>query len=56
MLETSQMGLTDPVRPWQPLSLSTGGADAVSPAQCSGLCSNSVDKKNKHNAIFLLNQ
>jgi hypothetical protein len=48
MAETLQMGMTTPVHPRQPLSLIQVGADGVSPAQSSGLCSTLVDKKDKH--------
>ena len=43
MTETSQMDVTASVCPRQPLSLIQDGADGVSPAQGSGLCSTLVD-------------
>jgi hypothetical protein len=48
MAETLQMGMTASVHPRQSLSLILDGADGVSPAQGSGLCSTLVDKKDKH--------
>jgi hypothetical protein len=48
MVETLQTGVTAPVRPRGPLSLTQDGADGVSPAQDSGLCSTLVDKKDEH--------
>jgi hypothetical protein len=54
MAETLQMVLTASVRPRQPLSLIKDGADGVSPAQGSGLCSTLVDKKDKHVCSLLV--
>ncbi len=48
MAETLKTGVTASVRPQQPLSLIQDGADGVSPAQGSGRCSTSVDKKDRH--------
>jgi hypothetical protein len=54
MAKTSQMVMTTSVRPLQPLSLIQDGADGVSPAQGSGLCSTLVDKKDKHVCSLLV--
>ncbi len=54
MAETLQMGMTGSVCPWQPLSLIKDGGDGVSPAQGSGLCSTSVDKKDEHVCSLLV--
>jgi hypothetical protein len=54
MVATSQMVMTASVRPRQPLSLIQDGVDEVSPAQGSGLCSTSVDKKDKHVCSLLV--
>jgi hypothetical protein len=54
MVEMSQMVLTASVRPRQPLSLIQDGADGVPPAQGSGLCSTSVDKKDEHVCSLLV--
>jgi hypothetical protein len=54
MAETSQMVMTASVRPRQPLSLIQDGANGVSPAQGSGLCSTSVDEKGKHVCSLLV--
>jgi hypothetical protein len=48
MAETSQMVVTASVHPRRPISLIQDGADGVSPAQGSGLCSTLVDKKDEH--------
>ncbi len=48
MAEMLQMVVIASVHPRQPLSLIQDGADGVSPAQGSGLCSTLVDKKDKH--------
>jgi hypothetical protein len=48
MAKMLQTVVTASVRPRQPLSLIQDGADGVSLAQGSGLCSTSVDKKDKH--------
>jgi hypothetical protein len=52
--ETSQTVVTASVHPWQPLSLIQDGADGVSPAQGSGLCSTLVDEKGKHICSLLV--
>jgi hypothetical protein len=56
MAEMLQMILTASVHPQQPLSLLQDGADRVSPAQGSGLCSTLVaaDKKDKHVCSLLV--
>ncbi len=54
MAETSQMVVTASVRPWQSLSLIQDGKDGVSPAQGSGLCCTSVDKKDEHVCSLLV--
>jgi hypothetical protein len=54
MAETLQKGMTASVHPRQPLSLIQDGADGVSPAQGSGLCSTLVDKKDKHVCSLLV--
>jgi hypothetical protein len=54
MVEMLQTVVTASVRPWQPLSLIQDGADGVSPAQGSGLCSTLVDKKDKHVCSLLV--
>ncbi len=48
MAETPQTVVTASVRPQQPHFLIQDGAEGVSPAQGSGLCSTPVDKKDKH--------
>jgi hypothetical protein len=53
MAETLQTVLTASVHPWQPISLIQNGADRVSPAQGSGLCS-LMDKKDKHVCSLLV--
>jgi hypothetical protein len=47
MVETLQRVVTASERPQKPLSLFQNGVDGVPPAQGSGLCSTSVDKKDK---------
>jgi hypothetical protein len=54
MAKTLQMVMTASVHPRQPLSLIQDGADGVSPAQGSGLCSILVDKKDKHVCSLLV--
>jgi hypothetical protein len=54
MAETLQMVVTASVHPQQPLSLIQDGANRVSPAQGSGLCSTAVDKKDKHVCSLLV--
>jgi hypothetical protein len=54
MAETLQMVVTASVRPRQPCSLIQDGADRVSPAQGSGLCSTLVDSKDKHVCSLLV--
>jgi hypothetical protein len=54
MAETMQMVVTASVCPRQPLSLIQDGADGVSPAQGSGFCSTSVDKKDEHVCSLLV--
>jgi hypothetical protein len=54
MAETLQTGMTASVHPQQPLSLIQNGADGVSPAQGSRLCSTLVDKKDKHVCSLLV--
>jgi hypothetical protein len=54
MAKTLQMAVTASVHPRQPLSLVQGGADGVSSAQGSGLCSTLVDKKDKHVCSLLV--
>jgi hypothetical protein len=54
MAEISQTVVTASVHPRQPLSLIQDGADRVSPAQGSGLCSNLVDKNDKHVCSLLV--
>jgi hypothetical protein len=54
MVEMLQTVLTASVHPQQPLSLIQDGADGVSPAQGSGLCSTLVDKKDKHGCSLLV--
>jgi hypothetical protein len=54
MAEMSQTVVTASVHPRQPLSLIQDGADGVSPAQGSGLCSTLVDKKDKHVCSLLV--
>jgi hypothetical protein len=48
------MVMTASMHPRQPLSLIQDGADRVSPAQGSGLCSTFVDKKDKHVCSLLV--
>ena len=54
MAEMLQTGMTNSECPRQPLSLIQDGADGVSPAQGSGLCSTLVDKKDKHVCSLLV--
>jgi hypothetical protein len=54
MAETLQMVMTASVHPRQPLSLIRDGAEGVSPAKGSGLCSTLVDKKDKHVCSLLV--
>jgi hypothetical protein len=54
MTETLQMVVTASVRPQRPLSLIQDGADGVSLAQGSGLCSTLVNKKGKHVCSWLV--
>jgi hypothetical protein len=54
MAEMLQMVVTASVHPWQLLSLIQDGADRVYPAQGSGHCSTSVDKKDKHVCSLLV--
>jgi hypothetical protein len=56
MVETLQMVVTASVHPRQPLTLIQDGADGVSPAQGSGLCSTLVDMKDKEHVCSLLVQ
>jgi hypothetical protein len=48
MAETLQTVLTASMHPWQLLSLIQDGADRLSLALGSDLCSTLVDKKDKH--------
>jgi hypothetical protein len=52
LAEMLQMSMTTPVRSQQPLSLIQDGADEVSPTK--GLCSTSVDKRDKHDCSLLV--
>jgi hypothetical protein len=54
MAKTPQTVVTASLRPRQSLSLIQDGADGVSPAQGSGLCSTLVDKKDKHVCSLLV--
>jgi hypothetical protein len=54
MAEMLQTGVTASVRSRQSLSLIQDGVDRVSPAQGPGLCSTSVDKKDKHVCSLLV--
>jgi hypothetical protein len=54
MVEMSQTVVTALVRPRRPLSLIQDGADGVSSAQGSGLCSTLVDKKDKYVCSLLV--
>jgi hypothetical protein len=54
MVEMPQTGLNGPVHPQQLLSLIWDGADGVSHAQGTGLCSTLVDKKDKHVCSLLV--
>jgi hypothetical protein len=54
MAKMLQTGMTAPVRPRGPPSLIQDGANGVSPAQSSGLCSTLVDKKDEHVCSLLV--
>ncbi len=54
MAEMLQTVVTASVHPRRPLSLIQDGANGVSPAQGSGLCSTLVDKKDKHVCSLLV--
>jgi hypothetical protein len=54
MGEMPQTGVTKPVHPRQPFFLIYDGADGVSPAQGSGLCSTLGDKKEEHVCSLLV--
>jgi hypothetical protein len=54
MAETLQTVLIASVHPQQLFSLIQDGADVVSPALGSGLCSTLVDKKDKHVCSLLV--
>jgi hypothetical protein len=54
MAESLQTVVTASVHPRQPLSLIQDGADKVSHAQGSGLCSTLMDKKDEHVCSLLV--